>query len=136
MIKWPITYTDYNGEVVTEDFYFNLNKAELIQMQFKANGSYSSYIQNIVTTRNFSALGEEFRNLILSAYGRKSDDGRRFIKSKELRDEFEQSEAYVSLYVDLINNTDNMNRFVQGVLPADIREASINAGSNALTPSM
>ena len=108
MIKWPITYTNYNGETVTEDYYFNLNKAELIQMQFDANGAYSTYINRIVDERDFKTLGQEFR------------------KSDELRDEFEQSEAYATLYFDLLNDTDKMTKFIQGVLPAELREASQN----------
>ena len=126
MIKWPITYTNYNGETVTEDYYFNLNKAELIQMQFDANGAYSTYINRIVDERDFKTLGQEFRKIILGAYGKKSDDGRQFRKSDELRDEFEQSEAYATLYFDLLNDTDKMTKFIQGVLPAELREASQN----------
>ena len=126
MIKWPITYTNYNGETVTEDYYFNLNKAELIQMQFEANGAYSSYINRIVEERDFKTLGQEFRKIILGAYGKKSDDGRQFRKSDEMRDDFEQSEAYATLYFELLNDTDKMTRFIQGVLPAELREASQN----------
>lgn len=127
MIKWPITYTNYNGETVTEDYYFNLNKAELIQMQFDANGAYSTYINRIVEERDFKTLGQEFRKIILGAYGKKSDDGRQFRKSEELRDEFEQSEAYATLYFDLLNDTNKMTQFIQGVLPAELKEASRNA---------
>ena len=126
MIKWPITYTNYNGETVTEDYYFNLNKAELIQMQFDANGAYSTYINRIVDERDFKTLGQEFRKIILGASGKNSDDGRQFRKSDELRDEFEQSEAYATLYFDLLNDTDKMTKFIQGVLPAELREASQN----------
>lgn len=126
MIKWPITYTNYNGETVTEDCYFNLNKAELIQMQFDANGAYSTYINRIVDERDFKTLGQEFRRIILGAYGKKSDDGRQFRKSDEMREEFEQSEAYATLYFDLLNDTDKMTKFIQGVLPAELREASQN----------
>lgn len=127
MIKWPITYTNYNGDTVTEDYYFNLNKAELIQMQFESNGSYSGFINRIVEERDFKALGTEFRKIILSAYGKKSDDGRQFRKSEEMRNEFEQSEAYATLYYELLSDTDQMTKFIQGVLPADLREASKNA---------
>lgn len=131
MIKWPITYTDYNGDIVTEDCYFNLNKAELIQMQFEANGTYAGFINRIVEERDFSKLGQEFRRIILGAYGRKSDDGRQFRKSDEMRNEFEQSEAYATLYYDLLSDTDKMTKFIQGILPSDLREASKNALNSA-----
>lgn len=117
MIKWPITYTDYNGETHTEDFYFNINKAELMDMQLNANGGYDEYLKTIVARKDYKLLGEEFRNLILLAYGVKSDDGRRFIKSDELREEFKQTEAYVELYMELATNEGAAEKFVNGVLP-------------------
>lgn len=120
MLKKTITYEDYNGETITEDFYFNLNKAELIQMQFDANGAYSEFLNRIVNERDIKKLGEEFKNIILSAYGRKSDDGRRFIKSPAMREEFEQTEAFSNLYVDLLGNTEAMNAFLTGVIPKDL----------------
>ena len=127
MIEWPVTYTDYNGETVSEDYYFNLNKAELIQMQFDANGTYAGFIQRIVDDRDYKMLGKEFRKIILDAYGKKSDDGKHFRKSQEMRDEFEQSEAYATIYYELLSDTDKMAKFIQGVLPADLREANKNA---------
>lgn len=117
MIKWPITYTDYNGDTHTEDFYFNLNKAEIMEMQLDANGAYSDYLKNIVNKQDYKLLGEEFKKLILKAYGIKSDDGRRFIKSEKLREEFEQTEAYVELYIQLATNEGAAEKFVEGVLP-------------------
>lgn len=117
MIKWPITYTDYNGETHTEDFYFNLNKAELMEMNFDANGAYADYLQRMVDQRDAIKLGAEYKRIILKSYGEKSADGRRFVKSKELVEAFEQSEAYSELYMELIGDPDKMTRFIEGVLP-------------------
>lgn len=117
MIKWPITYTDYNGEERTEDFYFNLNKAEVMELNFDSNGVYSEYLQRILNQRDAAKMGEEFKRIILKSYGEKSDDGRRFIKSKDLTDAFEQSEAYVELYMRLVLNPEDMEKFVEGVFP-------------------
>lgn len=123
MIKWPIKYTDYNGNEISEDFYFNLNKAELIQMQFDVNGAYSQFIERVTNERDLKTIGAEFRKIILSSYGKKSDDGKRFIKTQELRDEFEQSEAYATLYVELLSDSDKMVNFVRGILPKDLQDA-------------
>ncbi len=125
MIKWPITYTNYNGDEITEDFYFNLNKAELAQMQFNANGAYSQFIERIVNQRDLKQLGEEIRNLILNSYGEKSDDGRLFRKSQKMREEFEQTEAYPILYMDLISDEDKAAKFVKGILPKDLQGAPV-----------
>ena len=128
MIKWPITYTTYNDETITEDFYFNLNKAELVQLQFNANGSYSNFMERIMNERDYKTLGEEFRNIILSAYGKKSDDGKQFRKSDAIREEFENSAAYAELYVELISNGESATRFFTGILPKDLQgEAQKNA---------
>jgi len=117
MIKWPITYTDYNGEQQTEDFYFNLNKAEVMEMQLEANGAYSDYLQRIVDQRDGKKIAQEYRRIILKSYGEKSPDGRRFIKSDELTSAFEQTEAYSELYMQLGTNSELAKKFLEGVFP-------------------
>ena len=121
MIKWPITFTDYDDNEITEDFYFNLNKAELTQMQFDVNGAYSSFIERISNERDLKALGQEFKKIILMSYGKKSDDGRLFRKSEQMREDFEQSEAYVTLYMDLLSDGEKAAKFVKGILPKDLQ---------------
>jgi hypothetical protein len=125
MIKWTITFDTYDGETLTEDFYFNLNKAELIQMQFDVNGAYGAFIERISNERDLKRLGEEFRKIILMSYGKKSDDGRLFRKSQEMRDDFEQSEAYASLYMELLTDSDKAVKFVRGILPKDLQGAPV-----------
>lgn len=117
MIKWPITYTDYNGDTQTEDFYFNLNKAELMEMNLKANGAYSEYLQRILDQRDGEKIAEVFRTLIQTSYGEKSPDGRRFVKNKDLTEAFVQTEAYSELYVQLATDADAATKFIEGVLP-------------------
>lgn len=117
MIKWPITYTDYNGETHTEDFYFNLNKAEVMEMNLNANGAYSEYLQRIVDQRDGAKLAEVYRDLILNSYGEKSPDGRRFVKSKALAESFSQTEAYAELYMQLATEEGAAIKFIEGVLP-------------------
>lgn len=125
MIKWTIKYTTYDGEDVEEDFYFHLNKAELAKMQFDANGAYSQYIERLQNERDLKELGQLYANIILSSYGKKSDDGRIFRKSKEMRDEFECSEAYSVLFMELLSDADKAAKFAKGVLPTDLQGASI-----------
>lgn len=117
MIKWKIKYVDYNGETQEEDFYFNLNKAEVMEMNLNANGAYAEYLQRIVDQRDGKKIAEEFRNLILTSYGEKSPDGRRFIKTAEKTEEFMQTEAYSELYMELATNPDSATKFITGVLP-------------------
>ena len=127
MIKWPITYTDYNGDEQTEEFYFNLNKAEVFELNLNANGAYAEYLQRIVNTRDGAKIASEFKKIILMSYGEKSADGRRFIKSKELRDSFEQTEAYSELYVELATDPGKAEKFIKGVLPSESKGAPVPA---------
>ena len=121
MIKWTITFHDYNDNPITEDFYFGMNKAELTKMQFDANGAYVNYLERISNERDLKRLGEEFRKYILMSYGRKSDDGRFFRKSQEMRDDFEQSDAYSELFMELISDSEKASKFFTGILPKDLQ---------------
>lgn len=118
MIKWPITYTDYNGETHTEDFYFNLNKAEVMEMNFDADGAYAEYLQRIVDQHDAKKIGQEFKRLIIRSYGEKSPDGRRFVKSDEITQAFMQTEAYAELYMTLASSVEECEKFIRGILPS------------------
>lgn len=117
MLKKTIEYTDYNGNTLKEDFYFNLSKAELMEMQLGKVGGFAEYLQELVASQNVPEIVKVFKELILKALGRKSPDGKRFIKSQEIRDEFEQSEAYSVLFMELVSNGDAATTFVNGVIP-------------------
>lgn len=134
MIKWPITYTDYNGEERTEDFYFNLNKAEVMEMNLNANGVYGEYLQRIVDQRDVKALAEEFKRIITKSYGEKSDDGRRFVKSDAISDAFMQTEAYSELYIQLATDPDAAKKFIEGVLPKIPSGAPVPENTKRLVP--
>ena len=126
MIKKAITYTDYDGNVRTETFYFNLNKAEVSEMEFSTDGGLSKQIQAIFDFQDKKRLIEIFKEIILKAYGKKSVDGRRFEKSKELSTEFSQTEAYSELFMELATNADSAAAFVNGIMPAMPQSPSNN----------
>lgn len=141
MLKKSITYTDYNGETRTEDFYFNLTKAELAEMELSSDGGMQAYIEKIVNTHNNKELVQLFKDLILKSYGEKSLDGRRFIKNDELRDAFSQTEAYSELFMELASNADAASAFVNGIVPQNIEGVTPSAapgrgpvGLNVVTP--
>lgn len=120
MLKKTIKYTDYNGVERTEDFYFNLNKAEIMEMQLTTVGGLDTYLKKIISTQDVPTLMRIFKDLVLKSYGVKSDDGRRFIKNDQLREEFEQTEAYSILYMELSTDADAAAAFVNGIIPADV----------------
>lgn len=120
MLKRTMTYTNYNGEQITEDCYFNLTKAEILEMEMTTQGGMAEYIKGIVNAKNTAEIIKIFKELILKAYGKKSPDGRRFIKSEELREEFSQTEAYSDLFMLLATDAEEAAKFVNGVTPADV----------------
>lgn len=122
MLKKTITYTDYNGVERTEDFYFYLSKADLMEMEMGTTGGFAEMIQKVVNAHDAPAIIKIFKDLILKAYGEKSADGKRFIKNDELRDAFSQTEAYSQLFMELATDSDAAAKFVNGIMPADVSE--------------
>lgn len=120
MLKKTITYTDYNGNERTEDFYFNLTKAEIMEMEMSTTGGFAEMISKVVAAQDAPAIIAIFKKMVLKAYGEKSPDGKRFIKSDELREAFEQTEAYSQLFMELATDADSAAKFVNGIIPADM----------------
>ena len=118
MLKKTITYKDYNGVERTEDFMFNLTKAEILEMQLAKDGGMDAAIKKIVDAKDAPEIMKVFKDLILKSYGIVSDDGRRFIKSKEISDSFSQTEAFSMLFMELATDTDAASAFVNGIVPA------------------
>lgn len=120
MLKKNIAYTDYNGVERKEDFYFNLTKAEIMEMEMGTSGGLAEMIQRVVAAQDAPSIIKIFKDLVLRAYGEKSADGKRFIKSDELREAFSQTEAYSILFMELATDADKASEFVNGIVPADI----------------
>ena len=117
MLKKTIKYTDYNDVERNEDFYFNLSKSELVELEASVDGGLSEYIQKIVKELNPHKIMDMFKNIILLSYGVKSDDGKRFIKSEDLKLSFYQSEAYSNLLMELASDADAAAAFINGIVP-------------------
>lgn len=117
MLKKTITYTDYNGNERTEDFYFNLTKAEVMEMEMSTSGGLAEMITKIVAAQDAPSIIKIFKDLVLKAYGEKSLDGKHFIKSEELSIAFSQTEAYSQLFMELATDADSAAAFVNGIIP-------------------
>jgi hypothetical protein len=122
MLKKTITYEDFNGDEVSEDFFFHMSKAELVELELSHKGGLSDALKRIISEEDGKAIIDEFKNIILSAYGKRSPDGKRFIKNQELRDEFASTEAYSTLFMELVMDTDAAIEFINGVVPQGIAE--------------
>ena len=119
MLKKTITYTDYNGHQRTEDFYFNLNKAELVELELSTSGGLTAMMDRIIAAEDNPTLFKIFKDLVLKAYGIKSDDGRKFIKNQEVRDDFAQTEAYSVLVMELVSDAEKAAEFFNLIIPQD-----------------
>ena len=124
MLKKTMTYTDFNGVSRTEDFYFNLNEAEITEMELSVDGGLVEMIRRITAAQDGKQIIATFKDLILRSYGEKSPDGKRFIKNQELRDAFEQTNAYSQLFMKLATDADEASAFVAGVIPAAKAQAT------------
>ena len=124
MLKKTVKYTDYNGTEREEDFYFNLNKAEVMEMELGVSGGMAETIKRIVAAQDGPAIIKIFKDLVLKAYGEKSADGKKFIKiapdGHRVADDFAQTEAYSIIFMELATDADAAAKFVNGILPKDI----------------
>lgn len=121
MLQKSIKYVDYNGVEREETFLFNLTKAELMEMELGTTGGLTEMIQKIIQTKDQPSIIKIFKELILKAYGEKSADGKRFIKTDEhgnpLSRAFSETEAYSNLFMELSTDDKAAAAFVNGIIP-------------------
>ncbi len=120
MLKRDITYLDFNDEEVTDTFYFNITKSEIVELEVEHKEGLDATIKKIIETKDNKSLVAEFKRIILLSYGEKSADGKRFIKSDESREEFSQTAAFDSLFMELATQDEAAATFIKGVLPKDM----------------
>lgn len=124
MLKKTIKFTDYNGVERSEDHWFNLSKAEIVEMETGTVGGLSEMIQHIIKSKDVPTIIKIFKDIILKAYGEKSADGRMFIKKDpdghRLADNFAQTEAYSTLFMELATDDKAAAEFINGIIPADV----------------
>ena len=122
MLTKTVKYTDYNGNERTETLNFNLTKAEIAEMELSMPGGMSATVQRIIEAQDTKELIAIFKDLLLSSYGVKSPDGRRFIKNEQLREEFSQTEAYSEMFMELATNAEAASEFINKIIPTDMQE--------------
>lgn len=140
MIKWTVKYKDPFGEedddeIIEEDLYFNYSRAELIKMEMSTGFGLAERLLNIGKIKDRTEMFNTFHNIIVGAYGVRSEKGRRFIKNDQVREDFLSSEAYSALLMELLTDTDKMSNFINGIIPRnledDIKTVGLQAVPNA-----
>ena len=132
MYKIREKYEDYDGNERVEEFYFNLTKAEITDMELTTEGGMSAMLNRIIAAKDTSKLIAVFKDLILRSYGQKSPDGRRFIKSDELTKEFTETPAYSQIYLRLATDDKAATEFVNNVIPKDLQREVKAAQGNVI----
>lgn len=120
MLEKKIKYVDLRGNEREDTYMFHLNKSELLKLEMSVPGGFTAKVNKMVDKEDAPEIVETFENFILSSYGEISEDGKSFIKNKELTDRFKNSEAYSELFMELISNPESAKAFVSGVIPAGI----------------
>lgn len=121
MIKKTIPYEDLNGNQLVDDFYFNISKSELIDMQIE-DDTFKSKIQRIIDTKDNRKLQQLISELIDKSYGKRSSDGIEFLKDADILHHFKATNAYDVLRIELATDADKLTEFVKGIMPKDLME--------------
>lgn len=119
MFKKTVKYTDYNGNPQSKDLYFNINVSEGLELLKRYPGikkDYKKYIDSLVKNNDSAKMIEFIKDMMVTAYGVKSDDGQRFVKNAEIRNKFVESIAFAEMFEDIITNEKLASDFGQNVI--------------------
>lgn len=122
VFKKTIKFKDLDGNPVEEDFYFNLNAPEIAEMELEKEGGMHAYLQEITEGGNPGKIMSTFKMFLERSIGRRSEDGRRLLKSQEITDDFMMSDAYSEFFLELVTNSKMAATFVNGILPEGLAE--------------
>lgn len=117
MYKKTLKFNDYDGNPVEKEYYFNLNKAELLELSAEHPEGLEAYWKSLISNQNTKEVFSEIKTLIIMSVGKKSSDGLRFVKNDEIMHEFIESEAYPTLLCDLLTNEDSAKAFFEAIAP-------------------
>lgn len=138
MLKKTIKYVDYNGVERTENLYFHVSKASVLtasndvygeimkaanELQDRAKlleGMEVSEINeenafdpnNQVIAESIRMVARLLDRLVDLSYGKRSEDGLKFVKSKEVLDEFKSSMVYDAFIEQMLANQEEMIEFI------------------------
>lgn len=116
MLKKRVKYEGFDGEIIEEDLYFNLTRMDLIELNDRYESKdMAAYMDKIVKEKNIKELYKVLKDIVLMAYGTKSEDGKRFVKNQEVKDEFSESLAFAQLIEDFHETDTAMSDFVTGI---------------------
>jgi hypothetical protein len=119
MIKKTYTFTDYNGNERTEDYYFDLRQDELVKLEYSTKGGLSKKIETLIGTQDIPEIIKVFDEIIIASYGVKSPDGREFIKDEAITKAFMQTKGYEKLFMDFVTKEGFAADFFNNLIPTE-----------------
>lgn len=122
MLKKSITFKNYDDESVTQDFWFHLTKAELVELRLTKGEGFDDYLKGIAATNDMTVILPLFKEIIALTVGERDEEKKRFVKSKDYTDNFMYSEAYSELFVEFMTDIESFVTFIQGVIPKDLAD--------------
>lgn len=125
MLAKTIKFLDLDDNEVEETFYFNLSQAEITEMELSKKGGLSAYLLGIIASEDGELIMAAFKDLICKSVGKRSMDGRRFIKNQEVVDEFVQSDAYSKFFMELVTDAGAASDFINGVVASAMKDNSL-----------
>lgn len=115
MFKHNVEYVDFNGNERKEELYFHLSSPEVTRLQAELGKTLEDYTKELAENMDMKKLLDFLEKILLNSYGKKTSDGRSFHKSKELRDEFEYSQAYAEVFEQMLLNPELARKFGEAV---------------------
>lgn len=134
MIKKTIEYEDFDGNKNVEDFYFHLSKAEITELEVSFEGGLTGHLQEIIKSDDGAEIMAAFKKILYASCGRRSEDGKKFIKSEEITEDFVFSNAYDALFMEIVLDAEKAAEFIRGIIPHDVA-AAIEADEEGQTPA-
>ena len=123
MFSRDFEYTGYDGKPKKDTFFFNLNEAELYEIDLSSIHGFTGLMNKLLKEERTDKIVEYFKNIILNSVGVISPDGRKFIKNEEIKDDFYRSKAYSMLFVELVSSGEKLSEFLKAAIPEEIRKA-------------
>lgn len=151
MFSDTVTYVDFNGNERSEELFFNISETESLKFLTSVEGGYDAYLQKVLDEFDNMKVEDDhsrvqavtkvldvYEDIILAGYGEKSDDGKRFMKSEGITNNFKCSAAYEALLLKFFEDPEYGVKFVVAVLPnntgmsGDEIVASVKQDSNTI----
>ena len=123
MFSREFEYTGYDGQPKKDTYWFNLSEAELYEIELSSIRGFTGEMTKLMKEERTKEIVDAFKGIILSSVSVVSPDGRKFLKSEDIKEDFYRSKAYSQLFVELVSSGEKLAEFLKGAIPEDIRKA-------------